>query len=269
MSDLNETIETKTPIVNIYPIFNQAAPNVWNDLIRVRGATMNYQMDTDAQNAVLQNLKQVWKNRANQIVFGAYADNEMIGYVRGVHTARRGVTEITELFVVPEFQSQMIGARLLSCIEISASMDAKKLEVWAPDINSGEYFARRGFKAVEDAPYIHFEKKLSNMRALRVQPVFFATKKLTQNLQNIAKKSGAEFNPDVVNKLHAPTWVYVMHEVKMGSVPEIRGFVTDNAEKPTTYVMERTSPMAGVHMMDALQKQRTFQITQANAGKVK
>lgn len=119
--------------IKILPIFNQAAPGIWHDMIRMRVAAMqhNYNIkltDKEIANAMSE-FQKSWKRLSFNFAFGAYDGDQMIGCVSG--DVQKRTSFIRHLYVLPEYQGQHIGAKLLDAAECATSVAAYQADIVA------------------------------------------------------------------------------------------------------------------------------------------
>ncbi|MBQ2017639.1 MAG: GNAT family N-acetyltransferase, partial [Alphaproteobacteria bacterium] len=119
--------------IRILPIFNQSAPGVWDDMLRIRIATMrhNYNIKlTDQEiSEAMAEFQQSWKRLSFNFAFGAYDDGKMVGCISG--DVQNKTAFIRHLYVLPEYQGQRIGSRLLNEAEIATSVSARQTDIVA------------------------------------------------------------------------------------------------------------------------------------------
>ena len=69
--------------IKILPIFNQSAPGVWDDMLRVRIAAMQYNYNirlTDEELAdAMSDFQKSWRQLSHNFAFGAYDGDRMVG----------------------------------------------------------------------------------------------------------------------------------------------------------------------------------------------
>ena len=157
--------------IYIQPIFDQSAPGVWDDFLRIRNATMtaDYNMPlTDSDIIVAhQDYEQNWQSYSGNFAFGAYdADHNMIGCVHGV--VHKNVAHLQQLHVDPQYQGQHIGRRLLTMAQDAASiMSARYIELISMS-KARLFYESMGYKGLS---WTDYQKNLSYPRCV-VTPVF-------------------------------------------------------------------------------------------------
>ena len=115
----------------ILPIFNQAAPDVWDDFAHIRVSSVesiyNSIYDADDIDGMIYADKEKWGKRFINFAFGAYLGSEMVGFIQG--DAHGRCANIQSLYVLKEYQKLGVGHRLLSRAERAASIFAKRVEL--------------------------------------------------------------------------------------------------------------------------------------------
>lgn len=119
--------------IRILPIFNQAVPGVWDDMLRIRVATMQYNYnvkltDQEILDAMAE-FQKSWKRLSFNFAFGAYDGGRMVGCISG--DVQNKTAFIRHLYVLPEYQGQHIGARLLNEAEVATSVGARQTDIIA------------------------------------------------------------------------------------------------------------------------------------------
>lgn len=239
--------------VSICPIFDQSAPNVWDDFMRIRMRTMqDYGLpmsDSDIANAIQEQTNN-WNNYSGNFAFGAYDGGKMIGYVQGL--VHKNVASLLQLHVLPEYQHQHIGARLLSSAQSAASlMSAHRMELFSL-CKSRQFYERMGYEALS---WTEYRKKLSPSNGgcvpvFRCQPV-------------LARACG--ICPDMakqINKSHLPMFVsydcrsningYTIADTNGGALIEIRD---NNPKQIVRRTLERATQSYMLHVQN-ITKQR-------------
>ncbi len=131
------------------PIFNQAAPSVWDDFARIRAAamTVNYNAapSDDEVARWLAEYRIQHRQNAYNVAFAAYCDMEMVGFIRGTASTRDA--QIRCLYVLPEYQGQNIGKKLLQYAERSISPITNYIELTAL-LHAEKFYKRNGYVSV-------------------------------------------------------------------------------------------------------------------------
>lgn len=115
----------------IIPIFNQSAPGIWDDFLRIRAAAMEFNYNCTPTSAdltrALVEYRDEFGRRVYNFAFAAYDGGEMVGFVRG--NGVRNTAEIKCLYVLPSHQGHHIGHRLLQAAERSIAPAYKNIEL--------------------------------------------------------------------------------------------------------------------------------------------
>ena len=95
----------------ILPIFNQAAPDVWDDFAHIRVSSVesiyNSIYDADDIDGMIYADKEKWGKRFINFAFGAYLGSEMVGFIQG--DAHGRCANIQSLYVLKEYQKLGVG----------------------------------------------------------------------------------------------------------------------------------------------------------------
>lgn len=215
------------------PIFNQSASFVWDNFVNIGAASRlgTYDMVTAADKYFykLEEYKNNWRRRSFNFAFGAYDNAQMVGFIYGYCAGRIGYIE--ELYILPEYQGQRIGSRLLTMGEAVASYGAGRMELTALATRRAmSYYPKRGY-SVRLAPN-GFEKKLAKRPCCETVPVFRVTRPIAMECEKIASVHGDTFDAKRVNASHAPMFVYA------NAQSEITGFSVAGSDNDSvkTYV---------------------------------
>ena len=127
--NLSMTKETKD--IKIIPIFNQGFPGIWDDFLRIRVAAMKYNYDIQLSNIDLENARTALKRTKYPFAFGAYDDDKMVACIHG--SIQPNTAEINHLYVLPEYQGQKIGIKLLQSAEAAISLTTNTVELISLD----------------------------------------------------------------------------------------------------------------------------------------
>lgn len=107
--------------VKIIPIFNQAAPGIWDDFLRIRAAAMQHNYNVKLTDAELARYMQEYQNQFTQhqcnVAYGAFENDNMVGFTQGYVVGK--FAQLESLYVQPECQGQRVGHRLLKAAESS------------------------------------------------------------------------------------------------------------------------------------------------------
>lgn len=193
--------------VRIIPVFNQTAPGIWDEFAEIQtlAGAMKPDMDTKT---VKDAHKESWQEHKHNFAFGAYDNGTMIGYVSG--GCAYHVVVIDNLFVLPNYQRQNIGHKLLGCAENDSAINNRSVDL-VSTLNATPFYKRRGYRSITAAEYNHFIKNLSHVPTFTVMPVFYATTKITK----ACKAFSPEFDSRTVNKFHLPVFAYVDSELNV------------------------------------------------------
>ena len=116
----------------IQPIFNQSAPGIWHDFLRIRidAWIYNYGMPMSSDDIARAHQEYIdnWNRYSCNFAFGAYDQSRMVGCVNGcVH---KSVGSLYNLYILPEYQHQRIGHRLLNASHnAAATMHGRRMEL--------------------------------------------------------------------------------------------------------------------------------------------
>ncbi|MBO5947174.1 MAG: GNAT family N-acetyltransferase [Alphaproteobacteria bacterium] len=117
--------------IKIVPIFDQTAPGVWDDFLRIRATAMecnyNYELSSDELERALSEYKNEYQRASYNFAFGAYDNKKMVGFIRG--NGVRSTATIKCLYVLPDYQKHRIGHNLLSTAERSIAPAYKNIEL--------------------------------------------------------------------------------------------------------------------------------------------
>lgn len=192
------------------PIFNQSEFCVWDNFIDIGAASRlgTYGIVTlnDKYLYKMDEYKNNWKRRSFNFAFGAYDKSQMVGFIHGYCADRVGYIE--ELYILPEYQGQRIGSRLLTMGETAITYGAGKIELTALATRRAmSYYPKRGY-TIRLAPN-GFEKKLAKRPCCQTVPVFKVTRPIAKACAQIASVHGDTFDAAQINSSHAPMFIYV------------------------------------------------------------
>lgn len=189
--------------IKIVPIFNQSAP-VWHDFLRIRAAAMhgnyNYDMSGDMIAAAMIQLDRNWTRFSFNFAFGAYCDNGMVGCIHG--TVHGKTAKIDHLYVLPEFQGQHVGNRLVNMVQNATSIDANYLDLTALP-GAEDFYKHIGF--ISKTGLNIYSKDIRTHGRCSVSPLFHCAPRVARTCSEL---SGGEFNANMINKEHLPAFVY-------------------------------------------------------------
>lgn len=129
--------------IKILPIFNQSAPGIWDDMLRVRIAAMRYNYNirlTSAEKSdAMSEFHDSWNRLSHNFAFAAYDGERMVGCLNG--DIQKQTAYIRHLYILPEYQGKQIGAGLLRAAENAVSLSARQADIIA--LAGAEKFYRR------------------------------------------------------------------------------------------------------------------------------
>jgi len=154
----------------IQPIFNQSAPGIWQDFLRIRMDTWmhhyNIPMSSDDIARAHQDYIDDWNRYSRNFAFGAYDENRMVGCVNG--GVRDSIGYLYNLYVLPEYQHQRIGRRLLHAAHNAAAiMYAHRMELISLS-RARSFYVGLGYKCTD---WTDFYKRLECPKC-SIVPVF-------------------------------------------------------------------------------------------------
>ena len=193
--------------IDIFPIFNQSVPGIWDDFLRIRMLTVrhNYNIilsDTEIVRT-MNELRTTWSKKRFNFAFGAYHHGEMIGYIYG--DCSRGTAYIRHLYVLPKYQKHHIGHRLLSAAERAVSINNTRTDLVAL-VEAEPFYKKYGYSSpLNTNKYI---KKIRGCGRCQTLPLFCCSAPVLRACAQISDDKGISFNPDVVRRNHAPVFVY-------------------------------------------------------------
>ena len=235
--------------IKIMPIFNQSAP-IWEDFLRIRVAAMrgnyNYDMPANVISAAMMQLNGKWKRFSFNFAFGAYCDGEMVGCIHG--SVQDKTATIDHLYVLPEFQKQHIGNRLVSMVQNATSVGANYLELVALP-GAEKFYKRMGF--VSKTGLNDYSKDIRTQGRCSATPLFHCAPHV---MRACSELSGVEFNADMINKEHVPAFIHR----DVNSVITGFGIVT-SGEPICITKSNRSDDMARIRLIRAIDSYRQNQ----------
>lgn len=138
--------------ITLQPIFDQSAPGIWDDLMRIRIVTVrkkyNTKMSDETIARAMTAFRDSWRRLSFNFAFGAYDGDKMIGCIAGDVQQRTGY--IRHLYVLPEYQGLHIGTRLLNAAQTAVAVTANQTDLVA--LPGAETFYRaHGYKSPYDS----------------------------------------------------------------------------------------------------------------------
>ena len=190
--------------IKIFPIFNQAAPGVWDDMLRVRIAAMqhNYNLrltDNDIANA-MSDFQTAWKRLSHNFAFAAYDGDKMVGCLNG--DIQNKTAYIRHLYVLPEYQGQRVGAGLLHAAEKATSVSARQTDIVS--LGGAEKFYRRmGYTSPIGTN--NYVKKLSAPKCATV-PIFHCAPSFARACDKLLHGTGKMTERSHINREGLPVF---------------------------------------------------------------
>lgn len=199
--------------IKIFPIFDQAAPKIWDDFISIRAAALEYNYKfpvPKSENAqVRQDLKRHWRTCGFNFAFAAYDADNMVGFTRGNCWYR--ATTVHSLYIRPEYQGTGIGRKLLTQVERISGFETLTIDLisLAYAVN---FYRKMGYRPVYrnglDASNEMF-KRAPNLPTCTVLPVFHASPIIRAECDKIATANNVTFDPKLIDRAHARGLVYI------------------------------------------------------------
>ncbi len=213
--------------ITIVPIFNQAAPGIWDDFLRIRAATMEYNYNNKLTDAEIAQYRREyidsWRRRSTNIAFGAYSDTDMIGFARG--SCAGGRTELGCLYVLPEYQNLHVGTRLLALAENTASLYTNNIELVSLG-NAEPFYQSKQYKSLLGTN--RYTKNIQNRGRCACIPIFNCNAKIVRACNVVSP----DFNIEAFSGMYLPMWVYVDID------GQILGYATTNLDANRLMVLK-------------------------------
>lgn len=188
-------------MIKIKPIFNQAAPGIWDDFARIQAAAVvaDYNIKwTDAQHPkTVTEYEHQFRSKTTDFAFGAYDSDSLIGFIRG--DVSRSEMKIEGLYVLPEYQNMQIGARLLNAAERSGALATRYVNLISRPL-AEKFYQRHGYRVSYSTVY---DKTISRGGYSGAVAAF----KLSAPLARIVSDMLAPY--DISIERHAPVFVYM------------------------------------------------------------
>ncbi len=213
--------------INIIPIFNQAAPDIWDSFINIRACAMrevyNYKFTADDYVVAMDDFWDVWHKQCPHFAFGAYDGTEMVGFVQGYCIDK--TAKLDNLYVMPKYMRHGIGGKLLLNAERSIAPYADYIELVSL-LHAQKFYRQNQYLPVFSNGY--YKNITADAMRTAVVPVFHPNAKIIRECKRIAKMNCSDFVFERSTKnAHMPMFVYVDTDAV------IRGFVVgdDNNNK--------------------------------------
>jgi ribosomal protein S18 acetylase RimI-like enzyme len=211
--------------IQIFPIFNQAAPMVWDDFLRIRTLTRQqvYHIETSPQDYkdTMAEFQEYWQKPSNNFAFGAYDNNNMIGFISGTFETRYAT--IQHLYVLPQYQGKHIGAQLLKSAESAISVDRNNVELISMT-KAENFYKKYGYISYNKTN--RYNKSVKDCGHCAVAPVFRCTATIIKQMAKLSGQPLESFDKKSIIKNHTPVFIY--RDVKSN----ITGFGICNAPTP-------------------------------------
>ena len=189
--------------IKILPIFDQSAPNVWTDFLRVRIAAMksnhNVELSDQEISDALAEYAESWRRLSCSFAFGAFDGDKMIGYING--DCQRGISYLRHLYVLPEYQGRYLGYGLLKAAENTSSIYARKTDIVALP-GAEKFYKKYGY--VSPCGTNWYTKDIHMSGKCSVTPIFNYTKPVIRACADLAAGVALTFD----NKKRVPLFVY-------------------------------------------------------------
>lgn len=215
--------------INIFPIFNQAAPGVWNDFANIQLNALSYNYGYSAGiydgNSLIRIWRGDWDRTTHNYAFGAYNGGRMVGYIRGL--VYDSETCVNDLYVLPPYQGMHVGRRLLDAAERVAALCTGRIYLY-PLKNAVNFYRACGYCSDENDVDMCKLPDLSACRFTAV-PVFKSVSCISNPCSSIAKRYNATYSGPLIVREHLPAFVYV------DAYGKIRGYLVGVQHKPGIY----------------------------------
>lgn len=198
----------KVKNIDILPVFNQAAPNFWDNLLQLRIATLkqtyNLSVSASSQDAAMREFKNTWADSSSKFAFCAFSRKKLVGSINGYF--KGGVMYISHLYVLPRYQGNHIGSNLINAAIAAGAFACKQLDLTSMT-GAETYYQKLGFVS----PYgtNHYVKAITKRTdTCQCVPVFNCVPQIAKACSEIAVASGDKFDAWYVNHAHLPMFVY-------------------------------------------------------------
>lgn len=190
--------------INIFPIFNQNIPEIQDEFKRIRTTTMKHDYkcllieDREDTNTTL-----LPKKSNHTFAFAAYDNNKMVGYINGDFTGN--LATVSRLFVLPEYQGNKIGTKLLRNAESAMSLYSRQMGLGALYAASN-FYKKCGYSSyfVEN----EFRKSIIQSGKSSLAPVFLPTTNIIKTFANISDYPLQNFDRKKIIAAHTPVFAY-------------------------------------------------------------
>lgn len=190
--------------ISIFPIFDQAAPGVWTDFMRIRAAAMdvNYRLplSRDEIDRYMAEYETDWRKKSFNFAFGAYDDMEMIGFIRGDCVS--GTATVNCLYVHPTYQGARIGRRLLAAAERAVAHSTNYVELVSLG-RAEKFYQHSGYVSL-----LNTNKYTKNIRGgghCAAVPLFRCSPRITR----VCTQISTDFDAGLVGRGRCPAFMYV------------------------------------------------------------
>lgn len=165
----------KTVNFQIVPIFNQDAPGVWDDFVRIESTcdTELHGLSYPTQPIIKDRIsvfKESLRENKHNFAFGAYKNGRMIGFTHG-HLCQENEMYLDRLYVLPKYHRCGIGTQLLKAAEQTSALMATKIKFIALEEAINFYTQKHEYEQ-----FAYMEKGLSP-NTNYIAPVFQWVKK--------------------------------------------------------------------------------------------
>ena len=212
--------------IQIFPIFNQAAPMVWDDFMRIRTLTRQqvYHIETSPQDYkdTMAEFQEYWQKPSKNFAFGAYDNDNMIGFISGT-LFDAGIATILHLYVLPQYQGKHIGAQLLKSAESAISVDRNNVELVSMT-KAETFYKKYGYISYNKTN--RYNKSVKDCGHCAVAPVFRCTAKIVKKMAEISGQPVETFNKKTIIPRRTPVFIYRNEKSEITAF----GICSDNAQ---------------------------------------
>ena len=194
--------------IQIFPIFNQAAPMVWDDFVRIRAETRhqiyNIEPYPKEHNVAITLFQNCWEKPTKNFAFGAYDNDNMIGFISGT-LFDAGIATILHLYVLPQYQGKHIGAQLLKSAESAISVDRNNVELISMT-KAENFYKKYGYISYNQTN--RYNKSVKDCGHCAVAPVFRCTATIIKQMAKLSGQPLESFDKKSIIKNHTPIFIY-------------------------------------------------------------